>query len=148
MDIILATFIRPVFVTRAWHSGVLNCHNNKEERGYEDLGLTAQNLRDQAARTEKTLGNVTLTIAGNVGTRNSGKRKQVVVESYLLEADCSNNLEFETNLHIVERTESGDMQITEEDSVIVETTTIDGKERELLESASSILLSINNTQGD
>ena len=24
-----------------------------EERGYEDLGLTAQNLRDQAARTEK-----------------------------------------------------------------------------------------------
>ena len=28
LDIILATFIRPVFVTRAWHSGVLNCHNN------------------------------------------------------------------------------------------------------------------------
>ena len=40
------------------------------------------------------------------------------------------------------------MQITEEDSVIVETTTIDDKERELLESASSILLSISNTQGD
>ena len=84
-------------------------------------------------------------MAGNVGTRNSGKREQVVVESYLLEADCSKNSEFETNLHIVERTESGDMQITEEDSVIVETTTIDDKERELLESASSILLSISNT---
>ena len=40
------------------------------------------------------------------------------------------------------------MQITEADSVIVETTTIDDKERELLESASSIFLSISNTQGD
>ena len=59
-----------------------------EERGYEDLGLTAQNLPDQAARTEKSLGNVTRTMAGNVGTRNGGQIEQVVVESYLLEADC------------------------------------------------------------
>ena len=37
---------------------------------YEELGLTAQNLQDQAARTEKTLGNVTRKMAGNFGTRN------------------------------------------------------------------------------
>ena len=28
------------------------------ERGYSDLGLSSQNLRDQAARLEKTFGNV------------------------------------------------------------------------------------------
>ena len=87
-------------------------------------------------------------MAGKVGTRSSGEREQVVVESYFLEADCSKNTELESHLHIAERTESGGMQITEADSVIVETTTIDDKERELLESASSMFLSISNTPGD
>ena len=93
-------------------------------------------------------------MAGNVGTRNDGQMEQVVVESYLLETECSKNSELESNLHIAERTESGAdsviVQITEADSVTVETTetTIGAKERELLESANSILLSISNTQGD
>ena len=71
-----------------------------------------------------------------------------------MEADCSKNSELESNLHIAERTESGAdsviVQITEAVSVNVETTatTIGAKERELLEFANSILLSISNTQSD
>ena len=74
-----------------------------------------------------------------------------MVESYLLEADCSKNSELELNLHIAEKTESGAdsviVQITEADSVTVKTT-IGAKERELLESANSMLLCISNTQCD
>ena len=36
-------------------------------RGYSDLGLSCQNLRDQAARLEKTFGNVQGTILKNTG---------------------------------------------------------------------------------
>ena len=34
-----------------------------EEKGYEDLDFTSQHLRDQAAKLEKSLGNVTDLIA-------------------------------------------------------------------------------------
>ena len=37
------------------------------KHGYLDLGLSSQNLRDQAPRLEKTFGNVQDTILGNAG---------------------------------------------------------------------------------
>jgi hypothetical protein len=36
-----------------------------DERGYEYLGLSCQNLRDQAARLEKTMGDMILINSGN-----------------------------------------------------------------------------------
>ena len=39
--------------------------------GYEDFGLTSQNLRDQAASLEKSMGDATSSII-----RRIGKRKQ------------------------------------------------------------------------
>ena len=40
-----------------------------EEKGYGYLELTEQNLRDQAAKLEKTLGNVRQRISENIRTR-------------------------------------------------------------------------------
>ena len=44
------------------------------ERGYSDLELSCQNLRDQAARLEETFGNVQGTILKNTG----GEKRQFV----------------------------------------------------------------------
>ena len=46
-----------------------------EEMGYENLALTSQNLRDQAASLEKTLGNVVETISRRVGIRENQTRE-------------------------------------------------------------------------
>ena len=43
--------------------------------GYENLALTSQNLRDQAASLEKTLGNVVETISRRVGIRENQTRQ-------------------------------------------------------------------------
>ena len=49
----------------------------QEEMGYENLALANQNLRDQAARLRKTLGNVAETISRRVeNKRESDKRKE------------------------------------------------------------------------
>ena len=37
-----------------------------EEKGYGDLALTSQNLRDQAARLEKTLGSVADSLSAGI----------------------------------------------------------------------------------
>ena len=47
-----------------------------DEMGYENLALTSQNLRDQAARLEKTLGNVAETISRRVGMREKQTREE------------------------------------------------------------------------
>ena len=47
-----------------------------EEMGYENLTLTNQNLRDQAARLENTLGNVAEIISRTVGIRENQTREE------------------------------------------------------------------------
>ena len=47
-----------------------------EEMGYENLALTSQNRRDQAARLEKILGNVAETISRRVGMRENQTREE------------------------------------------------------------------------
>lgn len=72
------------------------------ERGYSDLGLSCQNLRDQAARLEETFGNVQGTILKNTG----GEKRQFVEHGEgenLLFEDQDSNIEAEQstaeNLH-------------------------------------------------
>ena len=43
---------------------------------YANLQLTSQNLRDQAARLEKTLGNVTKLIVNHLGAGNTEGRQR------------------------------------------------------------------------
>ena len=45
-----------------------------DDLGYARLNLTCQNLRDQAARMEKTMGNVRDTITRNAGNRSEKQR--------------------------------------------------------------------------
>ena len=70
-----------------------------EEMGYQNLALTNQNLRDQAARLEKTLGNVVETISRRVGIRENQTRE----ENFEIEESTTpnSNLQEETdqNLH-------------------------------------------------
>ena len=42
-----------------------------DEAGFENLAFTSQNLRDQAARLEKSIGDVGYLIAASVGLRRS-----------------------------------------------------------------------------
>ena len=55
------------------------------EKGYGDLALTSQNLRDQAASLEKTLGNVEDIMSAGIGTierqGNEGKRADEPVDN-------------------------------------------------------------------
>ena len=57
MDIILATFIRPVFVTRAWHSGVLNCHNNNDNNNNNNNNNNNDDDDDDDDDTNNTTNN-------------------------------------------------------------------------------------------
>ena len=86
--------------------------------GYGHLGLTRQNLRDQAARLEKSLGNVTENVSSMVGKRrrNECGRSEVVgnetcdntpiaesetrsIVVYNIDTEKNANLENEADLH-------------------------------------------------
>ena len=43
-----------------------------DQMGHEDLGFTKQNLRDQAARLEKSLGSVISTITNGIKAKRGG----------------------------------------------------------------------------
>ena len=66
-----------------------------EERGYELLGLSAQNLRDKAAHAEKCLGNVDKERVDCSGRRNIGStlsRREDVDETNLQAVNGATNL--------------------------------------------------------
>ena len=46
-----------------------------EEKGYGYLNLSEPNLRDQAAKLDKTLGNAGQKISESVGTRELGRNE-------------------------------------------------------------------------
>jgi len=48
-----------------------------DDMGYAEIGLSSQNLQDQAARVERTLGNVKDTIRANVGCGKSERSRNI-----------------------------------------------------------------------
>ena len=52
-----------------------------DQMGHEDLGLTKQNLRDQAARLEKSLGSVTSTITNGIKAKRGGDNAEGVLNN-------------------------------------------------------------------
>ena len=51
-----------------------------EEKGYGDLELTSQNLWDQAARLEKTLGSVADSLSAGIGRSKRRKEEESLCE--------------------------------------------------------------------
>ena len=99
-----------------------------EEKGYGDLALTSQNLRDQAARLEKTLGNVEDIMSAGIGTierqGNEGKRADDNISVPL--NDNSRVLQEDLDLHIEEGTspEGSASPISQEACVLLESSII------------------------
>ena len=78
-----------------------------DEMGYEHLNLSSQNLRDQAARLEKSLGNAASNIVSRVGRRRPGNMEsnetgQVEIgDNFQSQQDA--NEEFDLDLHSVQK---------------------------------------------
>ena len=64
-----------------------------ENMGYLELRLTSQNLRDRAARLEKTLGDVGKTVAENVGARENLEEDSAAVFNESSVSDVLQNLQ-------------------------------------------------------
>ena len=52
-----------------------------DQMGHEDMGFTKQNLRDQAARLEKSLGSVTSTITKGIKATRGGDNAKGALNS-------------------------------------------------------------------
>ena len=75
-----------------------------DTKGYANLNLSSQNLRDQAASIEKSLGNVGEAIRNNVGqevqeSTSQNEREEHVNTGNNLEENLHTNSTFEENLH-------------------------------------------------
>ena len=101
-----------------------------EEKGYGYLELTEQNLRDQAAKLEKTLGNVRQRISENIRTREC-ERNEEPVEGF-------------------QNANTGDQDLHMEESEAVpdERPSLSSEARELLKSATNVYIHIHPCEGD
>ena len=114
------------------------------ERGYSDLGLSCQNLRDQAARLEETFGNVQGTILKNTG----GEKRQFIEHGEgenLLFEDQDSNIEAEQstaeNLHTY-------LEPEDPKSPVLTPMDLNPCAHEILDGATSILASISPIIGE
>ena len=102
-----------------------------EQKGYGYLNLSEQNLRDQAAKLEKTLGNAGQKISESVGTRHRGKNEEAV--------EC------------FQYANAGDQDLHMEESIPVpdeQPNTLSSEARELLETSAHIYTQISPCEGD
>ena len=119
-----------------------------EERGYAELKLSEQNLRDQAAKLEQTLGNVEevfLSSRNEVKVRNDQETQQN--QDYIIAVQNVNiqnaNLEQElqdTDLHTT--------TMATGNGTIEETNSTNPAYQALLQSSQDILSSMQTNQGD
>ena len=104
-----------------------------DDLGYGELGLTAQNLHDQAARMEKSLGSVKGMMDRQIGRGNDTRienKEESKTENNLCNGDRSQEVVEGNDLH------------TASDCVLNKT------ESMLLDSANCILLSVSDNTGD
>lgn len=113
--------------------------------GYEDFGLTSQNLRDQAARLERSMGDAASSIIRRIGKRkqnglidsNNGESEQR--DGKCQSARNANKQEQESNLHS-----------TQDQTVIPvgPVNTLTEEKDDLLEKALRLFASVNLQPGD
>ena len=123
-----------------------------DELGYEGLALTPQNLRDQAARLEKTLGNVGTVICGSVAV-NTRERSESREDNMEITEETSMEISEETRQQPELNTDNEDnldlheectqAELVEEDSFV-----LTGKERDLLDLSKQILIVVYGNEGD
>ena len=115
-----------------------------DEAGFENLALTSQNLRDQAARLEKSIGDVGYLIAASVGLRSSD------------EADGSEGSTSEVNVCNVQATnfvisqhENADLHtVADETSLEGQGSKLSQDTRDLIDSSNLILARVNTSPGE
>ena len=115
-----------------------------DEAGFENLALTSQNLRDQAARLEKSIGDVGYLIAASVGLRTSE------------EADGSEGSTSEVNVCNVQATnfvinqhENADLHtVADETSLEGQGSKLSQDTRDLIDSSNLFLARVNISPGE
>ncbi|XP_044171503.1 uncharacterized protein LOC122955828, partial [Acropora millepora] len=124
-----------------------------DDLGYAGLNLTSQNLRDQAARMEKTMGNVRDTITRNAGNRREKQRaresEELIMQEFRNEFIVSQS--DTANLHSTASTQvpvghnaSTSAQAPEGHSISPISTSV----CELLQLTDPILVSVAKSRGD
>ena len=113
-----------------------------DEAGFENLALTSQNLRDQVAKLEKSIGDVGYLIAASVGLRSSD------------EADGSEGSEVNvcnvqaTNF-VINQHENADLHtVANETSLEGQGSELSQDTRDLIDSSNLILARVNTSPGE
>ena len=124
-----------------------------DDLGYAGLNRTCQNLRDQAARMEKTMGNVRDTITRNTGNRREKQRaresEELIMQEFRNEFIVSQsntaNLHFTASTQVpVGHNASTSTQAPEGHSITPISTSV----YELLQLTDPILASVAKSRGD
>ena len=116
-----------------------------ESKGYGELSLSSQNLRDQAARLEKSLGNVVELMSSQVGAREEpeGERVMELATNNLSQNFIINSVESsenEANLHMP--------AVESNNSPLGPVNTLSDDACELLEASEQMIGMINTRMGD
>ena len=110
-----------------------------EEKGYADLGFTCQHLRDQAAKLEKSVGNVRDLISVSVGSRENQNMSSTGEINVNCVANFQNaNSSNITNLHTAERVLIPEEQVN----------TLNEETRVLVEGTALVLARVNMQEGE
>ena len=113
-----------------------------EEKGYIDLALTSQNLHDQAARLEKTLGSMADSLSAGI------ERVERQEEEESLSEESNGNINGVRNANSIVLQEDLDLHMRDGASPEGAMSTISQEARTLLESSITMLAQINTCQGE
>ena len=115
-----------------------------DEAGFENLALTSQNLRDQAAKLEKSIGDVGYLIAASVGLRTSD-------EAYGSEGSTSevNVCNVQAINFVINQHENADLHtVADEAKLEGQGSKLSQDTRDLMDSSNLILPRVNTSPGE
>ena len=116
-----------------------------DEAGFGNLALTSQNLRDQAARLEKSIGDVGHAIAKSVGLRTGSE------EAYGSEESTSevNVCNVQATNFVINQHENADLHtVADETSHEGPGSGLSQDKRDLIDSSNLILARVNTSPGE
>ena len=110
-----------------------------EEKGHADLGFTSQHLRDQAAKLEKSVGNVRDLISVSVGSRENQNMSSTgeINDNCVVNFQNANSSNI-ANLHTAERVLIPEEQVN----------TLNEETRVLVDGAALVLARVNMQEGE
>ena len=128
-----------------------------DEAAYEHLGFTLQNLRDQAAHLEKSLGNVTGNVSSKVGRRprneleSSMQRNETCESTQVLKSEIHCNII--VNTHVGQNAIHDEMDLhsrhaNQENPVGPDNSSLSEGAVEVIEKSTQLLGLVNEHPGD